>query len=134
MWKTLEGEIRMKHNKKIFVFGILVMVLAACVTDGGNVTPPAVEATQLAADLNAVTVESATVRLTGEVYLTSGLTVPAGVTLDLTADKAKLELQNGATLTVDGTVNAKMEEHSLWKAARFRVTLSMAKMEAQAAA
>jgi hypothetical protein len=40
------------------------------------------------------------------VYLTTNLTVPTGVTLDLTADGAKFELHNGAVLTVDGTVNA----------------------------
>ncbi|GHV52073.1 hypothetical protein AGMMS49579_08780 [Spirochaetia bacterium] len=38
-------------------------------------------------------------------YLKTSLTVPEGVTLDLTADKVKFELQNGAKLTVDGTVN-----------------------------
>jgi hypothetical protein len=50
--------------------------------------------------------EGDTVRIAGEVYLKTGLTVPAGVILDLTADKAKFELQNGAKLTVDGAVNA----------------------------
>jgi hypothetical protein len=61
-------------------------------------------AAQLAADLNAV--KAGTVKLSGEVYLTTGLTVPAGVTLDPTAEGAVL-LENGATLTVDGTVNAR---------------------------
>jgi hypothetical protein len=40
------------------------------------------------------------------VYLTTSLTVPTGVTLDLTADGAKLALEGAAKLTVDGTVNA----------------------------
>jgi hypothetical protein len=103
-------------NKKYLFFGTLIMgmafasVLAGCPTTG-SATSPTPETEQLAADLNAikagsVTVEGATVRISGEVYLTTSLTVPAGVTLDLTADGAKFELQDGAKLTVDGTVNA----------------------------
>jgi hypothetical protein len=46
------------------------------------------------------------VTLTGRVEPTTALTVPEGVTLDLTADGAALELQDGAVLTVNGTVNA----------------------------
>ncbi|MDR0638203.1 MAG: hypothetical protein LBG27_04755 [Spirochaetaceae bacterium] len=58
---------------------------------GGSKTSATPETEQLAADLNAIkagsaTVEGATVRFTGEVNLTTGLTVPLGVSLDLTAD------------------------------------------------
>ncbi|GHT68489.1 hypothetical protein FACS1894110_16120 [Spirochaetia bacterium] len=100
-----------------YSFGLIALVavitFAGCATSGGGSgTPPTPDkqAEQLAADLNAIkagsaTAEGATVRITGEVYLKTGLTVPVGVTLDLTADKVKFELQNGAELTVDGTVN-----------------------------
>jgi hypothetical protein len=47
-----------------------------------------------------------TVVLTEYVRLQTALIVPSGITLDLTADGAVLELQDGAVLTVDGTVNA----------------------------
>jgi hypothetical protein len=40
------------------------------------------------------------------VNLTTGLTVPVGITLDLTAEGASFELRDGVALTVDGTVNA----------------------------
>jgi hypothetical protein len=65
----------------------------------------------LAADLNAIKAGSAaakgaTVKLTGGfVHLQSDLTVPAGVTLDVTTDGAALGLGN-VTLTVNGTVIA----------------------------
>ncbi|GHT69121.1 hypothetical protein FACS1894110_17990 [Spirochaetia bacterium] len=108
-----------KKGIKIFLLAMLAvtlvfgLVLVGCATSGGGSgTPPTPDkqAEQLAADLNAIkagsaTAEGATVRPTGEVYLKTGLTVPAGVTLDLTADKVRFELQNGAELTVDGTVN-----------------------------
>jgi predicted small secreted protein len=108
-------------TKKSFLMGaafilIAAVVLAGCATTKGNGDPalpppiPDTPAERLAADLNAIeaesaTVEGATVKLSDEVQLTTGLTVPAGVTLDLTADGVKIELQNGAELTVDGTVN-----------------------------
>jgi hypothetical protein len=47
-----------------------------------------------------------TVVLTEYVRLQTTLIVPSGVTLDLMAEGAALELQDGAVLTVDGTVNA----------------------------
>jgi hypothetical protein len=47
------------------------------------------------------------VTLTGGVRLTTTLTVPEGVTLDLT--KETLQLANNAIFTVNGTVNAKAE-------------------------
>jgi hypothetical protein len=48
-----------------------------------------------------------TVMLTGWAEIKTALTVPGGVTLDLTADGAGIELQDGAVLTVNGTVNAR---------------------------
>jgi hypothetical protein len=110
-------------KKKLFLMGMLAivatfgLVVFGCASNsgggnGGSETPPTPEklVERLAADLNTIkagsaTVDSDTVMLTGEVYLRTSLTVPTGVTLDLTADKAKFELQNGAKLTVDGTVN-----------------------------
>ena len=67
-------------------------------------------AAQLAKDINAVKSGSAkasggTVTLSKGVRLETALKVPADVTLELT--KETLQLGNGATLTVDGTVNAK---------------------------
>jgi hypothetical protein len=91
-------------------------------------TPPAAAelaaAAQLADDLNAIkagsaTVEGATVKLTGTVGFLGvprELAVPAGVTLDMTADGARLGLGEGgrgglydATLTVNGTVITKAD-------------------------
>ncbi|GHU89743.1 hypothetical protein FACS189476_09080 [Spirochaetia bacterium] len=108
----------MKNNKYLF-FGTLIMgmalvsVLTGCATTVESGTPPAPDkqAAQLAADLNTIkagsaVVDGAKVTLSGEVQITTSLTVPAGVTLDLTADGMKFELQNGAELTVNGTVNA----------------------------
>jgi hypothetical protein len=92
----------------VFVFGL---VLAGCVSTSGGVEPSAAElAVQLAADIDALeagkaTVSGDAVTLTGGVRLETALTVPSGVTLDLT--KETLQLGNGATLTVNGTVNAK---------------------------
>ena len=95
----------------------LGFVLAGCATTGGSGSVPVPDkqvesAAKLAADLNAIkagsaVVEGAKVTLAGEVRLTTGLIVPAGVTLDLT--KEALELGDGAALTVDGTVDAKAE-------------------------
>jgi hypothetical protein len=71
-------------------------------------------AAALSAELNAIasgsaTVEGATVTLTDTISIgsASGLTVPAGVTLDVTADNAVLKLETGAALTVNGTVISK---------------------------
>jgi hypothetical protein len=117
-------------NKKYLFWGTFIMEMAfatvlACATTffrfflflgGGGMnigTPPVPDkpardaAKQLAAEINAIkagsaAVEGGTVRLTDEVNLSTGLTVPAGVTLELTAEGAWLALQNGAELTVDG--------------------------------
>jgi hypothetical protein len=94
---------------------IIMLGLAGCATDSGGssltANDPAAAAAQLAADLNAikagsVAAEGATVKLAdGFVWLQSDLTVPTGVTLDVTTDGAALGLGN-VTLTVDGTVIA----------------------------
>ncbi|MDR1972965.1 MAG: hypothetical protein LBQ46_13715 [Treponema sp.] len=115
----------MKNTKKwniSFLAGISAtalafgLILAGCVglatggpAGGGGMAGPAAE--QLASDLNAVKGGSAkasggTVTLSGEIWLETDLTVPAGVTLDLMADGAALGLKDGAVLTVNGTVNA----------------------------
>jgi hypothetical protein len=91
------------------------LILAGCVSNGtgstGDVANETGAAAKLAADINALEAGKATasgdaVTLTGGVRLeNAALTVPSGVTLDLT--KETLQLGNGATLTVEGTVNAK---------------------------
>jgi hypothetical protein len=100
------------------LMAVIFSVLAACATGGGGgaaggaaAADPAAAA-RLAAERNALTAGSAkagggTVTLSGEVWLETALTVPAGVTLDLTAEGAALKLQDGVVLTVDGTVNAR---------------------------
>jgi hypothetical protein len=60
-------------------------------------------AAKLAKDLNAAKT-GGTVTLSGWAGLNTALTVPEGVTLDLTQEGATLELQDGAVLTVNGTV------------------------------
>jgi hypothetical protein len=92
---------------------IIMLGLAGCATNSGgsSLTANDSAAAQLAADLNAIkagsaTVQGATVKLAGTfVHLQSDLTVPAGVTLDVTADGAALGLGD-VTLTVNGTVIA----------------------------
>jgi hypothetical protein len=100
-------------KKMIFRIVPLIMVLAGCASSGttvaeakGNSPGKNLDAAKLAADLNASKAEGGTVRLANWVEIKTGLTVPEGVTLDLTADGAALELQDGAVLTVNGTVNA----------------------------
>ncbi|MDR2739441.1 MAG: hypothetical protein LBB68_06385, partial [Treponema sp.] len=101
---------------------VIFSVLTGCATTGkdggsngdkgsgsGDAPAPAV---QLAADINAIEagsaeVDGSTVVLSGGVRLETALTVPAGVTLDLTAGGAEIELQDGAVLTVNGAVNAR---------------------------
>jgi hypothetical protein len=82
----------------------------------------------LASDINALeagkaTVSGDTVTLTGGVRLENiALTVPSGVTLDLT--KETLQLGNGATLTVNGTVNVKAEGINIDSAAASPATIN----------
>jgi hypothetical protein len=52
-------------------------------------------------------VDGNTVTLTADTAVKTAIEVPEGVTLDLTTGKVKLILQNGATLTVNGTINTR---------------------------
>jgi hypothetical protein len=90
------------------------LVLAGCLTDSGGSDPTPAE--QLAADLNAIEPESAeaagaTVTLKSGIFSPQGnqpkidITVPAGVTLDLTSDDATLGLGPLMNFTVNGVVN-----------------------------
>jgi hypothetical protein len=94
------------------LIAVIFSVLAGCASAGtGAATADATAAEKLAADINAIQAGSAavndsTVKLTGRVEIKTGLTVPEGVTLDLTAEGAEIKLQDGAVLTVNGTVNA----------------------------
>jgi hypothetical protein len=92
------------------IFSALTGCAGVGAATGGAASDPAA-AKRLAANINAVKAGSAkadggTVALSGEVWLETGLTVSAGVTLDLTADGVRLGLNDGAVLTVNGTVNA----------------------------
>jgi len=89
-------------------------------SSGNNQTP----AEKLAADINSIksgsaTVNGTTVTITGGfVGVYADLTVPAGVTLDVTGDGVALGLHD-ATLTVNGTVNAgpgyiRLEDSANW--------------------
>jgi hypothetical protein len=99
---------------KLFLLGTLIigmafgLALTGCPTGSDD---PTVEelAAQLAADINSIAEETAevsgdTVTITGRVGIESPLTVPTGVTVDLTGD-GQLVLVD-ATLTVNGTVKA----------------------------
>jgi hypothetical protein len=120
------------RNKKFLVLlGTLIigmafsLVLAGCPMDDPPVEggPSAGElAAQLAADINKIsmgsaTVNGATVTFSGKLSLESQFTVPAGVTLDLTED-GELALLDAA-LAVNGTVKAgsdkvRMESAASW--------------------
>jgi hypothetical protein len=90
----------MKKSARFLVGALIIgLALTGCPTDGGKDDPTA----QLAADLNK-TASGGTVTLTDRVVIASDLTVPAGVTLDLTGD-GELALRDAA-LTVNGTVIA----------------------------
>ncbi|MDR2246784.1 MAG: hypothetical protein LBE17_09005, partial [Treponema sp.] len=89
------------------------LVLAGCASSGtgspDGVANLTAQAAKLAKDINALragraVVNGGTVTLTGWAGLKTDLTVPEGVTLDLTAEGTALELQDGAVLTVNGTV------------------------------
>jgi hypothetical protein len=126
-------------KRTLFLLGTLIigmafgLVLAGCATDSG-VGPSAEElAAQLAEDINAyhlpweepgsragtAVVNGATVTLTRGLQIReTQLTVPKGVTLDVTADGVAYMLIN-ATLTVNGTVNARaggirIEDTGIW--------------------
>ncbi|MDR1468365.1 MAG: hypothetical protein LBT00_03635, partial [Spirochaetaceae bacterium] len=105
-------------KEKRVTWGIPAALLAFAVVLGGCASAPtnsggggnnAAAAAKLAKDLNAIKAGSAkvsggTVTLSDRVGLKKALTVPEGVTLDLTAEGAALELEDGAVLTVNGTV------------------------------
>ena len=92
---------------------ILTLTLTTCATaQAGNATTGtgATTAAQLAAALNAMNEGSArasgdTVTLTRNVGVQGNLTVPAGVTLELTGDSGIWIQRDNVTLTVNGTVN-----------------------------
>jgi hypothetical protein len=123
-WSATAKENKMRTRKSFNIAGILAtalvfgFVLAGCATPVGSETPltPEQQAEQLAADLNAfeagsATAAGATVKITPGKFVGIGeLIVPAGITLDVTADDAALGLgnqrSNKVTLTVDGTVIA----------------------------
>ncbi|GHV73538.1 hypothetical protein AGMMS49940_08400 [Spirochaetia bacterium] len=106
-------------KNKLFFAGLLITILtiifvvAGCDnTTGGGGGPTPTPAEQLATDLNKIeagsaTVDGATVKIASDkfVWLQNDLTVPAGVTLDVTANDAALGLGD-VTLTVNGVVNA----------------------------
>jgi hypothetical protein len=113
---------RTKLWETLVLFGCIALAalitFAGCATTpdngggGRQFKDPAAAAAKLAANINAVKAGSAkangdTVTLSGWVGLKKRLTVPEGVTLDLTAEGTALELQDGAALTVNGTVNAR---------------------------
>jgi hypothetical protein len=122
-------------KSKLFLLGIGIIALAlaavGCTTDGsgngGGGDDPAA-AVQLAADINAIeagkaAVSGDTVTLIGGVRLeNAALTVPAGVTLDLT--KETLQLAGGAVLTVNGMVNAKADGINIDSPAASAATIS----------
>jgi hypothetical protein len=112
----LDNIVKEKTMKRAFwVLLAFGLVLAACATTGGSGAPPLPEAEQLAADLTSPEVEQLVADLNnaakngGTVTLRSGtevrknLTVPVGVTLEITEDGG-LWLMD-VILTVNGTVN-----------------------------
>jgi hypothetical protein len=102
----------MKHGI-LFGFAVImaaIMVLTGCSAgndyDGTNylyILSSSTTSEQLAASLAAAS-PGDTVTLPSSVTLTGHITVPMGVTLDLTTPNAALTLGNNAVLTVDGTV------------------------------
>ncbi|MDR2363398.1 MAG: hypothetical protein LBD65_03175, partial [Spirochaetaceae bacterium] len=99
--------------KKIGLCIIPLVVVMGCASaptnPGGGNNDGTAQAAKLAKDLNALragraVVKGGTVTLSGRAELKTALTVPEGVTLDLTQEGAALELQDGAVLTVNGTV------------------------------
>jgi hypothetical protein len=121
-------------KSKLFPLGILItgmafsLVLAGCASTTAAEDPTAEElAAQLAADINAIeegkaVVNGDTVTLTGGVRLETALTVPEGVTLDLT--KETLQVGGNAIFTVNGTVNAKAEGVNVDSAAANPATIN----------
>jgi hypothetical protein len=127
-------EVFFMKRIKLFLLGTLVigmafgLVLAGCASATAVEDPTAAElAAQLAADINAIeagkaTVSGDTVTFTGGVRLTTTLTVPEDVTLDLT--KETLQLGDNAIFTVNGTVNAKAAGINIDSAAATPATIN----------
>jgi hypothetical protein len=106
-------------DKVFLILGAFVLLTGcASAQAGGNASVMPATAAQLARELNAMSEGSATANgdtvtltgdlmLIGDVWVEKSLIVSAGVTFDLTADGARLFLKDGATLTVNGTVNVR---------------------------
>jgi hypothetical protein len=129
----MEEKMKRKHFFNAVMAALIAVifsVVAGCgSTDVATVDgePGTAAAAQLAADINTIevgkaTVSGDTVALTGGVRLQTALTVPAGVTLDLT--KETLQLANNAVFTVNGTVNAKAEGINIDSAAASPATIN----------
>jgi hypothetical protein len=120
-----EEEMKTKHFFNAVMAALIAVifsVLTGCATGtGGGTGDPA------AADINAIevgkaTVSGDTVTLAGGVRLITALTIPEGVTLDLT--KETLQLGDNAIFTVNGTVNAKAEGINIDSAAASPATIN----------
>jgi hypothetical protein len=96
---------------------------------GGGTTTATQQAAELAGALGGkATAQGATVKLTGNVGLTSNLTVPAGVTLE--TNGKTLSLGNNVTLTVNGTVNAGANQIRLENTGSARETVETLEIDA----
>jgi hypothetical protein len=94
-------------KKMVFCIIPLVVVLMGCATTQASDAPAAPTTDAVARALGDMAqVNGDTITLTDKAWLKTAFTVPEGVTLDLTQEGAALELQDGAVLTVNGTVNA----------------------------
>jgi hypothetical protein len=108
--EKLNGVLRISALLPVFV----LVGFAGCGTapqagggqSGGGIGTEDGGTAQLARDLGKA-VNGGTVTLTGRAGINTALVVPEGVTLDLTADGAALELRDSAVLTVDDAVNAR---------------------------
>ena len=106
---------------------VFVLLIAGCASTPKEPAAGAADAAKLVKDINAIKAESAkadgnTVTLTGGIRLETALTIPAGVTLDLT--KETLQLANNAVFTVEGTVNAKADGITIDSAAANPATVN----------
>ncbi|MDR1802042.1 MAG: hypothetical protein LBQ94_00410 [Treponema sp.] len=104
----------MKTLFRVTIAVILTLTLATCATaQAGNATTTGgsntTTAAQLAAALDALNggtrVSGNTVTLTRNVGVQGNLTVPAGVTLELTEDGGIYLMRDNITLTVNGILN-----------------------------
>jgi hypothetical protein len=118
-------------NRMVFCIIPLIMVIMGCASSGTTVEETKenspgkdFDAAKLAADINAIRPGSAEVNgstvtiVGGFVEIQNGLTVPEGVTLEVTAGGSALGLRD-SILTVNGTVNAgpnyiRLEDRASW--------------------